>query len=512
MNVSKFNFVLSPNVVRPPKKVPPVIEDSKMDVDPQPDLFPTTVVANYDIDQSQDVHRLMRPGIRFLQGDRPRYRVIEPVDPLLVPPPSEEEFIENYETTETKGRSRLSWMNQVRNYLLGLKSGGTCLEQLKQTLYFGEIRNVQVGDKVKIQQVFRDRNPPEKHIVNSGVVSPVYKAYLRNSRIPYPLAIKYFPEISENAQTECVVMPLFDSMVELNICPHYVLLAKSFICFATFRPTTVNIVQEYATMSVDQLLLTNQNIHVGVFYSLILQTFMGLFCSHMFLGVVHNDIKFDNILLNKILFRTNFQYDFFEETLTVPTLGYLFKIADWGLATGNVVKREHDYAPNLATETFNIGTTNSPVIFESTTANIHPLAFRVEDPLTHTLSPISPWKRDYLSFCYMLLRYKHYQRNLPVFLLHDIITKFTDSYIMSPSDLIGVFKSIFRRADFHVGLDAQENRSHTQRFRIQNAYPLDRAFLVDNGVIQPSVASDIVDIYTSDALKLYPGPVSLVLT
>jgi hypothetical protein len=478
MNVSKFKFVLSPNV---PQKQPIPVQE----MDWQPD-----------------------PESKVVQ---PRYLLREPV----VPPPDSisDPLGKPYERLENVVLYRLEWINFVRNKLLGVQSVGTCLDRLKQTLDLGEMTDVQVGKNLKVQQRFTNTRPEEVHIANSGSTSTVYKAYLRDSLL-YPLAIKNFKDLSENAQSECVVLPFFDPLVQLNICPHYVLLVKSFFCFqeSPERPISVNIVQEYATMSVHHLLVTREHLSDVTLYSLIFQTFMGLFCSHMYLGVVHNDIKFDNILLNLIELNTIFQYQFFDTaTFRIHSTGYLFKIADWGLATGDLVKRDHSYAPNIIapSDTFNIKRTDNPVVFLSEHFETHPLAFRVEEPGMTEPVPISPWKRDYLSFCYMLMHYYHYQRNLPVRFLHTIISEITQRNIQSAEDLIPFFMSIFHnKQEFSIQPDDEKK---VQRFSIQRSYPFLRDFLVAKGITIPE-SVHYAHIYGRDALSLLPGPTSLVLT
>jgi len=149
--------------------------------------------------------------------------------------------------------------------------------------------------------------------------SVVLKEYLNNRNS--------INEIKKVAMTEQRIMKFFTKIVEKNICPNFIKLLD-------YNSNVPFIVMEYADGDVSFMFKNDSLITAEpVIYDILMcQVLIGILCIHTQTLIYHRDIKPVNILYKHINKNIVFHYKINEKNYYIPTHGYLFMIADFGIA------------------------------------------------------------------------------------------------------------------------------------------------------------------------------------
>lgn len=311
---------------------------------------------------------------------------------------------------------RWSWLRIVDAATVPLPSN-SCLHNIRQVF--------QLGNELK-----------------TGQYGTVYEATLVNNIYRFPVAIKYIklqkPGIVVDTYKEVIAMAYLNSLMQMNICPHYPLMYEPFLCALSTRPpafTEMTIVEEFADGELSSWLSEQRS--EKMLMDMIFQISVGILASVTLLGLVNNDIKSSNILFNKVLGNTIYSYNIFGKLYAVPSDGFLFKIGDWGLVTGSLVTRDHGVAPSLVHDLTNLSSFSSKQAWEKTTYIRHPLSYRVNG------APIPPLKRDFLMFFYMLLNNARRQLFMPIEWLEYAVRYVNGLTVSTNEDIVQMFHHLF---------------------------------------------------------------------
>jgi hypothetical protein len=373
---------------------------------------------------------------------------------------------------------RWSWLRIVDAATVDLKNN-SCLEQIRQVFVTGP-----------------------QQLIKAGQYGFVYEASLANSPYKFPVALKFMNQnITKNTYKEVIAMAYLNSLVSMNICPHYPLLYQPFLCVEKIVPLTLKeltILQEFANGDLSTWL--KQKRDGRVLMGMIFQVCVGILGALTLLQIVNNDIKSDNILFNDVLPNTRFSYNVFGTEYHVDSYGTLFKIADWGLVTGNFVDRDHDVPPSLRAQTpVELASWNSEQAWEKKNYDMHPLAYRVNG------MPIPYQKRDFLMFFYMLLC--HYslpnskQANMPTEWLKYAVNYVTRTKMSTTSEIISVFHHLFS-----ANIVAKQNKTWLNLFHTPtplNANVNDQKFSMQHTVLEPVPIFEVIQKTTLQRLPVF---------
>jgi len=255
----------------------------------------------------------------------------------------------------------------------------------------------------------------------------VMKLYVKDTELP--VAVKYVPlksdeanaRIVQNSYREIIILTYLNALVKSAVCPNFPLLYEPFMCHnpQTGYVKEINIVQELSDGTAHTWLQTRRT--KAQLFSFIFQICAAILAAQTLLGLVNNDLKSDNILYNNIHPDTLFVYNIYGQQYSTRT-DFLFKMADWGLGSGmgTFLGRSHDYIPSMFEKEKRVQL-QSWADEKAWTVNYqnHPLSFRIGKNET-----LPPWKRDYLSFCYMLMAIASIgaQPEMPVAFIKSMIT------------------------------------------------------------------------------------------
>jgi serine/threonine protein kinase len=104
----------------------------------------------------------------------------------------------------------------------------------------------------------------------------------------------------------------------------------NFISILDFNPKEKYIIMEYADG--DSTDIIKYDFSNEILYSFMCQVLIGLLCFQKILNYLHNDLKLENILYKKINKQIILRYVINNQEYYIPTYGYLFMIADYGLS------------------------------------------------------------------------------------------------------------------------------------------------------------------------------------
>jgi serine/threonine protein kinase len=140
--------------------------------------------------------------------------------------------------------------------------------------------------------------------------------------------------LKEELFVEYKIMQMTNRMIKKFICPN-------FIQAYDFDRKLGLLVMEYADGDT-KFLFKNEFYEDNIYKSYICQVLIGLYAFNNYTMLDHRDIKPENILYKKIDKNTVFHYKIGDIEYYVPTFGYLFMIADFGIANYKLGNRLPD--------------------------------------------------------------------------------------------------------------------------------------------------------------------------
>jgi len=233
---------------------------------------------------------------------------------------------------------------------------------------------------------------------------------------------------------EVIAMTFLNSMVRLGLSPNYPLLYEPFFCR---NQTEFYIVEELSTGTLQQW-FRYQRTETEVM-TLIFQICTAIVGAQTMLGLVNNDVKPGNILFNYIDDGTVLAYIIYGTAYSIKT-DTLFKMADWGLASGmgRLLQRDHNHVFELGSP-ITIKYFTDPTIWTKHDNQ----SYRYRD---ETGEALSAWKRDYLDLFYSLLRSSGTQKSVPTqYLLNAIqlVTGVANTSLEHNVGRVALFQQLF---------------------------------------------------------------------
>jgi hypothetical protein len=255
--------------------------------------------------------------------------------------------------------------------------------------------------------------------IAEGSFGRVDLGHLRSKIEPFPIAVKSISldgysgamlyATTKQFYKEARAMEFANSLVALNICPHYALLYEPFLCQHSAQPSSIVLVQEFCTNTLRVWLTRTRSLKELLLMSF--QVLLGLVSMHAVADISHNDIHSNNIMFNDVPSNTVYSYTVSGKTFYFDLGGAAFRIGDWGHATGEPLDFSHDiidvddidnvrkferYEDIQAAQASTIGVGGKV---------LHPHMFRYshEDPQNKGVLP--PFVRDIVMFFYILMGY-----------------------------------------------------------------------------------------------------------
>lgn len=130
-------------------------------------------------------------------------------------------------------------------------------------------------------------------------------------------------DLINKLKQEYNIMTGLKILIDYRYCPNYIEIID-------LIPNKRFIVMEYADENC-KVLFEDSSIESKIIYSFFCQVLIGLLCFVKLNNMIHNDFKLDNILYKRIDKRVVFKYNINGEDFYVPSYGYLFMIADFGM-------------------------------------------------------------------------------------------------------------------------------------------------------------------------------------
>lgn len=328
---------------------------------------------------------------------------------------------------ESSTTLRWEWLQRVdRNLSMQVSDNTACFSDLTRAFDF-------------------DQGPNKP--IKKGAYGKVFKVTLKQGtplEKSIPIALKTVQVAGEDTDmvyhsyVEVVAMSLVNGLVKLNVCPNFPLLYQPYMCHdKEGKVTELNIVEEFSDGDLSRW-TTHKPYTEQTLMKLVFQLCSGIVATQSLLKLVNNDIKVGNVLWNVIDVDSVFNYDIYGVKYQLLTDGILFKIGDWGLASGPTVNRDHAFVHSFV-EPIEVPSFSHPKTYDKDVYTKHPLAYQVQG------NRIPPFKRDYLSLFYMLLHpsMMKYQPQMPVNWLKYALQYVDTARMESTAERIAVFHHLF---------------------------------------------------------------------
>lgn len=233
------------------------------------------------------------------------------------------------------------------------------------------------------------------------------------------------------------------SMVELKVCPNFQTIIQRLNC-----PLKVDFLMEYTQGSLYDLVLSGEVVlSTDAFMSIIFQVFVAILCLHLFLGIVHNDLKHSNVLVNVVPRDMHYVYNIFGNVFNVDLNGFQAKVIDFGLATQSPATRCLHSHPDVLIKDKRV---NLERIENTPPPNVHVLQVDVRG------TPIPPFARDYWFFLQQFDNQwvQAKQPHLPVTWIRAALYTLSTLSMKSPLDSVRYFGKVFTD-EFALGTGTQ---------------------------------------------------------
>lgn len=229
---------------------------------------------------------------------------------------------------------------------------------------------------------------------------------------------------------EIMAMYYASQFVLFDISPHFTLLYNHFK-----EKKSYILIQEYipyeATKILNEPSLTETD-YIHLFFQII-SSLLGM---TVFLDIVHNDIKSDNVLFIKHSESKRIYYQIFGKIYTLSSK-YSARIMDWGSATGDSVFTDHQELPEIAQkDQIEIESWDHYNNLFKHLGQRHVMYFRSKGKYIDT------YKRDFLMTCYMFLIFRK-QANFPLQYFKTAVSVIHHFHVSKRTDLIALFHHLF---------------------------------------------------------------------
>jgi len=267
---------------------------------------------------------------------------------------------------------------------------------------------------------------PHKQL-GKGTYGTVYALSVKQSNLFVAMKVAIpedeDPMFMEDLYRESIAMTYLNAMAKLGISPHYPLLYETFLSrdFDEFI-----IVEELSDGTVETWF--NVVHSANELMQLIFQICVAIVGAQTMLGLVNNDVKTNNLFYNIIDPNTVFIYQIYGQEYSLTT-NILFKMADWGLASGmgHVLDQSHDHLAPFGRKVVVQSFADSGIWTDKNKkAHIYNYIH------ASTGRGMSPWKRDYMGLFYILLRSVNQQPFMPTQYLENAVKLVND---FSPQEL-----------------------------------------------------------------------------
>jgi serine/threonine protein kinase len=141
--------------------------------------------------------------------------------------------------------------------------------------------------------------------------------------------------VRDEFKVEYKVMQLTNRMIDKFICPNFI---KAY----EFIDSGAGIlIMEYADSDA-KFLFKDEYYETNIYKSFMCQILIAIYAFSNYTMLLHRDVKPDNILCKKINKNVVFHYKINNRDYYVPTYGYLFMVADFGIASLKIGNRLPD--------------------------------------------------------------------------------------------------------------------------------------------------------------------------
>ena len=128
--------------------------------------------------------------------------------------------------------------------------------------------------------------------------------------------------LKEKMTSEYKIMTKIKILIDYKYC-------ANFINIIDFNPIEKYIIIEYADGDCTDII--KNELDSEILYSFMCQILIGLLCFQKIINMWHNDFRLENILYKKINKKIILHYIINNQHFYIPTYGYLFMIADFGM-------------------------------------------------------------------------------------------------------------------------------------------------------------------------------------
>jgi serine/threonine protein kinase len=136
------------------------------------------------------------------------------------------------------------------------------------------------------------------------------------------LQVNEIYNLEEKMKAEYQIMTRIKILIDYKYC-------ANFINIIDFNPKQKYIIIEYADGDCTDII--KNEFDYDILCSFMCQILIGLLCFQKIINMWHNDFKLENILYKKINEKIILHYVINNQHFYIPTYGYLFMIADYGM-------------------------------------------------------------------------------------------------------------------------------------------------------------------------------------
>jgi serine/threonine protein kinase len=209
------------------------------------------------------------------------------------------------------------------------------IEKDKNLLDYAECKKLIVQEK--ISNIGKGGQGDIFKVVSDKCGSVVLKLFRENVSLKLNLGGNY--NLNQKMKDEYEIMCMIKILIDYRYC-------ANFVDIIDFDPEKKYIILEYADGDCDKLIHKEQihNINYDILCSFVCQVLIGLLCFQKLINMWHNDFKLKNILYKKINKNIILHYKINSEDFYIPTFGYLFMIADFGMCIDKTFLKRKPYA------------------------------------------------------------------------------------------------------------------------------------------------------------------------
>ncbi|AOC55236.1 hypothetical protein LCDVSa152R [Lymphocystis disease virus 3] len=239
----------------------------------------------------------------------------------------------NAQTIVEPESDRVAYMQKVRTVLrsLNLDRGSYCITQENSVLreFLDEVQLLDIGG---FGRVYKISYKGLKFVLKEILLEDKDRRVLKDKDLLFwDQWTKFYP-------LEIYVFKLTDKLIETNKSPHFVYSAGGGLC-SNCVLSTLNYTQkkgscyvaamELADFTLTDVLnnLSDEDVKIAV-----QQLLLGLAVLHCEYGVVHGDLKTDNVLIKRVEPGGYVKYEMFGRNFYVKNKGLLFLIADFNVS------------------------------------------------------------------------------------------------------------------------------------------------------------------------------------